>query len=77
MKTRSISLSDPTHPIPSETLTTEWKTVEDIRFPRHWFVSRNGVRVAEATVEQTRLNSGLNISDLAATPLDLQPVLAK
>jgi hypothetical protein len=77
VKTASISLSDPAHPIPSETVITEWETVQGVRFPKRWSVLRSGVRVAEATVEETRLNSGLRVADLAAKPADSRPVLAK
>jgi hypothetical protein len=76
VKTSSVSLADPAHPIPSEEVTTEWETVQGIRFARRWSVSRSGVRVAEATVEQTKLNSGLKPADLAAKPSDLKPVLS-
>src|SRR5262249_32037603 len=74
--TASISLADPAHLIPTETVNTEWETVEGIRFVRRWSVFRSGARVAEATVEQTKLNSGLKPADLAAKPSDLKPVLS-
>jgi hypothetical protein len=76
VKTTSVSLADPAHPVPSEEVTTEWETVQGIRFARRWSVSRSGIRVAEATVEQTKLNSGLKPADLAAKPSDLKPVLS-
>jgi len=76
VRTTSISLADPAHPIPSETVTTEWETVQGIRFARRWSVFRSGVRIAEATVEQTRVNNGLKPADLAAKPHDLRPVLS-
>ena len=75
-KITSISLSDPAHPIPSDEVTTEWETVQGLRFARRWTVFRSEVRVAEATVERTKVNSGLKQRDLAATPADLGPVLA-
>jgi hypothetical protein len=74
-RTSSISLADPAHPIASEEVIMEWETVQGIRFARRWSVFRGGVRLAEATVEQTRLNSGLKPADLAAKPSDLKPVL--
>jgi hypothetical protein len=73
VKTTSISLADPTHPIPSERVVVEWETVQGIRFAKHWKVLRNGIRVAEATVEQTKLNGGLKLEDLAASLLTLSP----
>jgi hypothetical protein len=75
-KIASISLSDPAHPIPSDEVTTEWETVQGLRFARRWTVFRSGVRVAEGTVERTTVNSGLKQMDLAAKPADLRPVLA-
>lgn len=77
VKTTSISLADPAHPIPSETVTTEWETVRGIRFARRWSVFRSGVRLAEATVERTTLNSGIKPSDLAVKPPDLAPVMSR
>jgi hypothetical protein len=58
VKITSISLSDPAHPIPSDEVTTEWETVQGVRFARRWTVFRSGVRVAEATVERTTVNTG-------------------
>ncbi len=75
-KITSISLSDPAHPTRSDEVTTEWETVQGLRFARRWAVFRNGVRVAEATVERTTVNGGLKQSDLAAKPPDLRPVLS-
>jgi hypothetical protein len=75
VKTTSISLSDPAHPIPSETVIMEWETVQGIRFAKHWKVLRSGIRVAEITAEQTKLNGGLTLEDLAEKPSDLKPVL--
>jgi len=75
-KITSISLSDPAHPTPSEEVTTEWETVQGLRFARRWTVFRSGIRVAEATVERTTVNTGLKPVDLAAKPPDLKPVLS-
>jgi hypothetical protein len=75
IKTSSLSLADPAHPIPKEDVVAEWETVQGIRFPRRWTVLRSGVRVAEATLEVTRLNGGLKLEDLAAKPGDFKPVL--
>jgi|SRR6267142_5692196 len=75
VKISAITLSDPAHPIPSDELTTEWETVQGIRFPRRWTVFRSGVRVAEAKDARSVVNSGLKLTDLAAEPRDLKPVL--
>jgi hypothetical protein len=77
VKTTSISLADPAHPIPSETVTSDWETVQGIRFARRWTVLRSGVRVAEATVEHTAVNQGLKVADFTAAPRDFRPVFAK
>ena len=76
VKTASISLSDPAHPIASETVVMEWETVQGIRIAKHWKVLRSGIRVAGASVEQTKLNVGLKLEDLSAKPSDLKPVLS-
>ncbi len=76
IRTTSISLSDPAHPVSSDTVTTEWETVQGMRFARRWTVFRSGVRVAEATVEWTRVNTGLKPGDLIATPVDRRPVFS-
>ena len=75
-KTTSISLADPNHPIPSDEVVAEWETVQGIRFARRWSVFRSGVRVAEATVEWTKVNGGLRPADLLSKPPDLKPVLS-
>lgn len=75
-KTTSISLADPAHPVPSETVTAEWETVQGVRLSRRWSVFRSGIRVAEGTVVQTHINSGIKLGDLAAKPSDLKPVLS-
>ena len=76
VKTTSISIADPAHPIPSETIVIEWETIQGIRFAKHWKVLRRGIRVAESTVEETKLNSGLKPDFLATKPSDLKPVFA-
>ncbi len=68
VRTTSISLSDPAHPIPSEEVIAEWETVAGIRFVKRWTVLRSGVRVAEAAVERTTVNGGLKLADLVKPP---------
>jgi len=75
LKITSISLSDPAHPVASDEVTTEWETVQGLRIGRRWTVFRSGVRVAEAAVERTTVNTGLTPTDLSAKPPDLKPVL--
>jgi hypothetical protein len=76
VKTSSISLADPAHPVASDEVITQWETVQGIQFARRWSVFRSGIRVADATVERTTVNSGLKSADLAAAPADLKPVLS-
>jgi hypothetical protein len=76
VKLRFTTLSDPAHPVPGEEVTTEWETVQGIRFPRRWTVFRSGVRVAEAKDARSFVNSGLKLSDLTAKPPDSKPVLS-
>ena len=54
----------------------QWETVQGARFARRWTVFRSGVRVAEAIVERTKVNSGLSQIDLEAQPPDFKPVLS-
>src|SRR5215510_4823640 len=75
VKIGSMSAADPANPIPKEDVITEWETVQGIRFARHWIVTRSGIKVAEATLELTRLNGGLKLEDLSAQPGDFKPVL--
>jgi hypothetical protein len=76
VKISSVTLSDPSHPIPSEEVTTAWEVVQGIRFPRRWTVLRSGVRVAEARDARTAVNAGLKLDDLTAKPPDSKPVLS-
>jgi hypothetical protein len=73
----TVSLADPAHPLKSEVRIEEWQTVGGIRFPHRTVTYRNGtVRVAEITVEDTRLNKGIKPADLAVKPTDLKPVMS-
>jgi len=76
VKETTFSLADPAHPVPSETRFEEWQTVKGIRFPHRAAVFKNGVRLAEITVERIESNKGLRRDDLSAKPLDLNPVLS-
>jgi hypothetical protein len=76
LKIAFTTLSDPAHPVTGEDLLAEWETVHGISFPRRSTVYRGGVRVAEAKEARSFLNSGLKVTDLAAKPPDLKPVLS-
>lgn len=73
---RFTTLSDPAHPVTGEEVTTEWETVQGIRFPRSWTVFRSGIRVAEAKEARSFVNRGLDLPDLTAKPPDSKPVLS-
>ena len=76
VKINTLSGADPANPVPREEIITEWETVQGIRFPRHWTVFRSGLKVAEATLQSTKLNGGLKLEELAAKPADSKPVLS-
>jgi hypothetical protein len=71
-----LSFADPAHPVPSDEITTEWVTVEGIRFQRRWAVYRTGVRVAAADDARYAINTGLKREELAAQPPDAKPVFS-
>lgn len=77
VKQTDISLSDPNHPVPSETRFEQWQTIDGVKFPYHIAKFQNGRKVAEITTEQIKLNSGLKAGDLAIKPADLKPVLSR
>jgi hypothetical protein len=76
-KQSDISLSDPAHPAPSETIFEQWRGVDGVKFPHHISKFQNGRKLAEITVEQIKLNSGIKGSDLAIKPADLKPVMSR
>lgn len=77
VKQTDISLSDPNHPVPSETRFEQWQAIDGVNFPYHIAKFQNGRKVAEITTEQIKLNSGLKAGDLAIKPADLKPVLSR
>jgi hypothetical protein len=76
VKQASISLADPAHPTTSENQFKEWMTVHGIRFPRRVWILHDGVRLADITTEEIKLNGLFREADLATKPSDLNPVLA-
>lgn len=75
VKSASVSLADPAHPVPSETRFEEWQVVQGIHFPRRIANYHSGARLAEITVEHLELNKGLKADELAAKPPDMNPVI--
>src|SRR3989442_15168356 len=64
LKSGTMSLSDPAHPMTSESVWTTWEDVQGMRFPRSWTVLRSGIKVAEAKDNHTTVNVGLKLEDL-------------
>jgi len=73
VKETSISLADPAHPVPSETQIRKWTTIQGIHFPERVWVLHSGVRLADITTEDVKLNIGLRPGDVATKPPDLKP----
>ena len=74
---RGVSLADPAHPISSETRTEGWHAVDGIKFPARIINIHDGKKLAEITVEDTRLNRGLKQAELARKPADLKPEMGR
>jgi hypothetical protein len=77
VKETEISLSDPNHPVPIETIFGQWRAIDGIRFPQRISKFQNGRKLAEITVEQIKLNGGMKAGDLAVKPPDLKPVMSQ
>jgi hypothetical protein len=75
LKETSTSYADPAHPVDSETQYGEWKEVQGIRFAYRFKKLHGGAHVADAVIEATVLNSGLQVADLEAKPPDLEPAM--
>ena len=74
---KGISLADPEHPVASETRLEGWHAVDGIKFPARIINIHGGKRLAEISVEETRLNGGLKHADLARKPQDGKPEMGK
>jgi len=77
VKSAGISLSDPDHPVPAEMHYSGWKETAGVRFPMLRANYLSGVKRGEATTEAIRVNVGLRVQDLAATPSDFAPELPR
>ncbi|MGB6688901.1 MAG: hypothetical protein WBE76_13795 [Terracidiphilus sp.] len=77
VKETDISLSDPNHPVSSESRLERWRVIDGVKFPQRITKFHSGMKVAEIAVEQTRLNSGIKAGDLAIKPTDLKPVMSQ
>jgi len=76
VKQASIALADPAHPESSENQFKEWMTVRGIKFPHRVWILHSGLRLADITTEEIKLNGGLRAVDLAMKPAGLNPVLS-
>jgi hypothetical protein len=72
-----ISLSDPDHPVRRETRFAQWQAIDGVKFPHRISKFQGGTKLAEITVEQIKLNSGIKAADLAIKPPDLKPVMSQ
>jgi len=77
MKETDISLSDPNHPVSSESRFEQWQAIDGVKFPQRITKFHSGRKVAEIMVEQSKLNSGIKPADLAIKPPDLKPVMTR
>ncbi len=77
VKETDISLSDPNHPVPSESRLEQWQAIDGVKFPQRITKFQGGRKLAEITVEQIKLNSGIKAGDLAIKPPDLLPVMSQ
>jgi hypothetical protein len=72
-----VSLSDPSHPTSTETRFGRWRAIDGVKFPQSISKVRGGIKLAEITVEQIKLNSAIKARDLATKPPDLKPVMSR
>jgi len=68
---------DPNHPVSDETIFGQWQVVAGVKFPGLITKLHNGKKLAEITVEQTKLNGGLKAANLAIKPSDKKPVMSQ
>lgn len=73
----SLSLSDPSRPMPMAKVFEQWATADGLRLPSRFSVFRADIRVAVAkTLDESKINQGLKLEDLSAKPTDGKPVLS-
>jgi hypothetical protein len=77
VKQTILSLADPSNPVPTETRFDTWETVGGVRFAGSISIFQDGKKLAEITVERTKVNSGIKPSDLAIKPPNLSPVMSQ
>jgi len=77
VKETDISLSDPNHPVRSESRLEQWQAIDGVKFPQRTTKFQGGRKLAEITVKQIKLNSGMKAGDLAIRPPDLRSVTSQ
>ena len=77
VKQTVFSPADSNNPALSETRFDNWQTLRGVRFARTISIFQNAKKLAQITVEQTKLNGGIKPSDLAIKPSDLNPVTSR
>jgi hypothetical protein len=75
-KETGISRADSDRPVHQEMRFDQWEVSGGVRFPRRLSNFHDGKRMAEITVEQIKLNTGMKAGDLAIKPPDLKPVMS-
>jgi outer membrane lipoprotein-sorting protein len=76
LKQANVFPKDQSQPGPTETRYEEWKAVQGIQFPQRITMIKNGAPVAVITVDEIKLDNGMNPADLAKKPADLNPVIS-
>lgn len=77
VSSKGVSLADPDQPVSSETRLEGWHVVDGIKFPSRVINIHDGKRLADISVEETRLNRGLKQIDLTQKPQDGKPAMGK
>jgi hypothetical protein len=76
VKQTAVSLSDPANPVDSEIRFDRWAVFGGVMFAQRMTIFQRGKKVADITVEQTKVNGGLKPEELSHKPSDLKPVMA-
>ena len=76
VKSTGISLADPDHPVASETRVENWQPVDGLKFPGRIINIHAGAKLADITVQYTKLNKNLHVADLSRKPADNKPVMS-
>lgn len=76
VKRTLLSLPDPSHPVPSQTIVFEqWAAVHGLQFPLRRSNFHSGRKLAEITTEHLSLDIGIKPQVLGVKPEDFTPVM--